>query len=646
MESFQGLVGHSLVVPFGNEELPFGIWDGQVLEGAMIGIDTETSPIEGHSIPRLILASASDTRQHVVIPRERLLDFVQIHSERTFVAHNATFDHWVLVEALGADAEVWWQIVDEGRLRCTDLLEQLILLAKFDEYPRSRSLAELASRYLDVDLFGKDDPRRLQFDRLGNTPLYEVEPWYLQYAVQDAIAAVRIYRKQRARAKQLQPDPSKLLPDALAKYGLLSEIIQVKGAIALAQITRTGMHLAPDRLGPAQQELRERVFQLAEELEAAAPEPVLKRYKLDRYKNDANRGYRLNASGTPQVNEDVIRRLFQEVADQNNLEPPISDEDEKLSLTKHFWADHRELAPVVDTFLELKAQSKLLGFFNNLAGESVHPTYNPIVRSGRVSCRDPNIQQLPRSGGAREIFVPRPGHVLFIIDFAALELRTLAAVCLKRYGESRLAEVFQQGIDAHTYAYCEINGMTLNEFAKWKKRDPDAAKAARNKIKPISFGVPGSMQAAGLAQYAKRSYGQNLSVEEADQLREHLIHDVFPEWEKFLAQTGRKVYTLTGRVRGRLERSGQLFNTQFQGLAGDGAKLCMYALLRAGYRLTAFVHDEFHIELPVGCDYDAAAKDIDGICCRTMEELTMGVPIETEYAVADRWSKAAYGGTR
>ena len=59
--------------------------------------------------------------------------------------------------------------------------------------------------------------------------------------------------------------------------------------------------------------------------------------------------------------------LFQEVADQHNLEPPTSDEDEKLSLTKHFWADHRELAPVVDTFLELKAQSKLLGFFNNLA---------------------------------------------------------------------------------------------------------------------------------------------------------------------------------------------------------------------------------------------------------------------------------------
>ncbi len=229
----------------------------------------------------------------------------------------------------------------------------------------------------------------------------------------------------------------------------------------------------------------------------------------------------------------------------------------------------------------------------------------------------------------------------FTIDFSALELRTLAAVCLKRFGKSRLAEVFQQGIDAHTFAYCEINGMTLDEFAEWKKRDPVAAKAARNKIKPISFGVPGSMRAAGLAQYAKRSYGQVLSVEEANELRSHLVESVFPEWAEFLAQRGIKVYVLTGRVRGRLERSGQLLNTQFQGLAGDGAKLCMYALLRAGYTLTAFVHDEFHVELSVDSDYDAAAKDIDGICCRTMEELTLGVPIETEYALADRWSKAA-----
>ena len=93
------------------------------------------------------------------------------------------------------------------------------------------------------------------------------------------------------------------------------------------------MRLDPERLEPAKRELQERVFQLAEELEAAASEPVLKKYKLERYRNDTNRGYRLNASGTPQVNEDVVRRLFLGVAEEHKLKPPVSEENEKLSLT-------------------------------------------------------------------------------------------------------------------------------------------------------------------------------------------------------------------------------------------------------------------------------------------------------------------------
>jgi DNA polymerase I-like protein with 3'-5' exonuclease and polymerase domains len=628
-----------LAVPFGDEELPFGIWDGQQLNGRLIGIDTETTPIEPNTVPRLILASVSDGEQHYVLPRDRIVPFLRLHDDRVYAAHNATFDHWVLVSWLGEDAELWWQIVDPGRLRCMDLMEQLILLAKFDNHPRPHSLDKLAQHYLDVELFGKDDPRRTQFSLIENIPLDQVAPWFLQYAAQDAIAVVKIYRQQRVRARHLQPDPADLLPDAKRKYGLLSEIIQVKGAIVLDRISRAGMHLDTERLEPTRAELREKVFGLVEELESAAPVPVVKRYKQARFITDTNRGYKLNSSGTPQIDEKAIRELFQQVADQHGLKPPQSNTGQ-LSLTKHCWSDHRELSPIVDAFLELKAQSKLYGFFIGLDGRRIHPEYVPFVRSGRVSCRNPNIQQLPRSGGVREVFVPSPGHVLFIIDFSALELRTLAAVCLKRYGKSRLAEVFQQGIDAHTYAYCEIHGVTLEEFSAWKKKDPAAAKAARNKIKPISFGVPGSMQAAGLAQYAKRSYGQELSVEEAGQLRDHLIRDVFPEWQEFLSQTGNRVYTLTGRVRGRIQRAGQLFNTQFQGLANDGAKLCMYALLRAGYRLTAFVHDEFHVELPIGCNYTAEAERINEICCRTMEELTLGVPIECEYALANHWSKA------
>ena len=67
----------------------------------------------------------------------------------------------------------------------------------------------------------------------------------------------------------------------------------------------------------------------------------------------------------------------------------------------------------------------------------------------------------------------------------------------------------------------------------------------------------------------------------------------------------------------------------------------LWALMRAGYRLIGFVHDEFMIELKIGTDYTAAANDIERICCQTMAEFTPGVKISTEYALADRWSKEA-----
>src|SRR4029077_4189500 len=57
------------------------------------------------------------------------------------------------------------------------------------------------------------------------------------------------------------------------------------------------------------------------------------------------------------------------------------------------------------------------------------------------------------------------------------------------------------------------------------------------------------------------------------------------------------VATLTGRIRGRVHYS-QARNTPFQGLAADGAALALFALVREGFRVVGFVHDEVLVELP------------------------------------------------
>jgi hypothetical protein len=100
------------------------------------------------------------------------------------------------------------------------------------------------------------------------------------------------------------------------------------------------------------------------------------------------------------------------------------------------------------------------------------------------------------------------------------------------------------------------------------------------------------------------------------------------------------VTTLTGRVRGRVGFT-QARNTPFQGLAADGAKLALWSLIRAGYRVAAFIHDEFLIELPEESDHTTEARKIEAILNREMERVTNGVPVACEYALARRWSKKA-----
>jgi hypothetical protein len=100
------------------------------------------------------------------------------------------------------------------------------------------------------------------------------------------------------------------------------------------------------------------------------------------------------------------------------------------------------------------------------------------------------------------------------------------------------------------------------------------------------------------------------------------------------------VVTLTGRLRGKVGFS-QSRNTPFQGIAADGAKIALWGLYRAGFRVVAFIHDEFLIELPLEGDHTEAASRVDRILCESMEQLTGSVPISCEYALSNRWFKAA-----
>lgn len=100
------------------------------------------------------------------------------------------------------------------------------------------------------------------------------------------------------------------------------------------------------------------------------------------------------------------------------------------------------------------------------------------------------------------------------------------------------------------------------------------------------------------------------------------------------------VATTTGRLRGGV-RFTAAKNAPFQGLAADGCKLALWNLTKAGYRVVAFIHDEFVIELNRLADFDLAAAEIPRICSESMQPFVPGIPVPCEFALTERWYKQA-----
>lgn len=79
--------------------------------------------------------------------------------------------------------------------------------------------------------------------------------------------------------------------------------------------------------------------------------------------------------------------------------------------------------------------------------EMIYGKFAPSTRSGRFSCSDQNLQQLPRALKDCFGYKPEDDKVLIYSDYSGLELRCIAAIT----GEPLLLKLFEQGIDVHNY---------------------------------------------------------------------------------------------------------------------------------------------------------------------------------------------------
>lgn len=509
------------VVVVGGRSVKFAQWAGDPMASEVLALDTETAVIEGRgSIPPVAVIQVYDGEVCWLIHPDSLAAFIVANRGATFVCHNCAFD-WHVVDqhlqgAPGSAAKDWAKVVDEDRLSDTMLLDQLVCIAE-GKYVAPRNLADLAHELLEVEV-NKDDPWRLKYGELIGQDWLKVDEAAWLYAATDAVVTRDIYIKLREQAVALSV--------AGSPYGPLTIRLQVKAAIALAAVTRRGMCINGERRAASHDALQARLEEIVVQLQGI-PEFA------EVFRCDRKGRLQMTKTGKPRMKQKELRGVLGGVASQHGLKPPVTSKGE-TGLAADFWREHEEKAPFISLWLQLQESAKLLQFFKNLEEDRIHPRYTTLVRTGRTSSSGPNIQQMPRSGDFREMFVPRPGHDFLIIDYSALELRTLAAVCLNRFKHSVLADAFGAGRDPHCFTAAMWTGIEYDEFLSLKQSDPDRFKLRRQTAKAINFGIPGGLGSVALMQYARLNYGVGLSFEEASRFRHDFLERIYPEIGQYM----------------------------------------------------------------------------------------------------------------
>jgi len=99
------------------------------------------------------------------------------------------------------------------------------------------------------------------------------------------------------------------------------------------------------------------------------------------------------------------------------------------------------------------------------------------------------------------------------------------------------------------------------------------------------------------------------------------------------------VITATGRLRANASYCA-CRNGIMQGLAADGAIYALWKLMRAGYTIANFIHDEVIIEVPEDEHLPAAIADIERLMIAGMHEVVPGANVRVETSVRRSFSKA------
>lgn len=532
----------------------------------------------------MILASVADSLTSWIIKPKDFLSFWVEHMDCEVVFHNVAFDFWVIarhlanikdghtkLEELRSGKEIpwerrrstWFAVAHHNKFHDLMLLDQLYRLGSRPNVvvpPRDLGVvagelgvlgvdkassyrmryAELRGRESEWDQIARDEPGWFEYPRLDARATYD--SWVLLES-----KAQRLVEATSGRSYTTSPQ--------VRRFGLLTEQVQVKAAIALADVGRRGFAVDTRQVDAVESKILDGMR--GDEAWIRENYPQVLTFVGFGSSTRAKRSKTGSVSFNMKALRRELSRLYSKEAGPSQIIPTTAKSGD-VSTTLELWRELLPREPLVQRWSSLVESGKLLGFVSSTRKQNQPPfldlfsglvqttssmpasapvvrtTYDVLKVTGRTGSRSPNLQNFPRDPEFRRMFVAREGYLLVVADYSTIELVTLADVLLWKIGWSRLAETIKAGVDPHAFTAAHILKIKPEDWAGYAKDHPKEAKLARQRAKPINFGVPGGMGDENLQQYARSQYGVEFSLETAHDLRQLLISEVYPEIGEYL----------------------------------------------------------------------------------------------------------------
>ena len=565
-----------------------------------LGFDTETTELDPYR-GDLRLIQLSDGKKTQVIDlkffaelgdlrtmpdlapiRELLSDKKQIK-----IAHNAKFDSKWVRHQLGAELN---GVFD------TFLASQLISAGDQD---RRHSLADVAQFFTGTEL-----DKTLQ---VSDWSLSELSHSQIEYAARDAAILLPLREQMAERLKS----------DDLEKAAEL----EFECVMPIAEMELNGFYLEKSRWREQLEKVKVAQAKAADELQQMLSAGVAQASLFGRSE--------INLDSQQQVTDALL-----------NLGVPVP-------ATTRGW-QLQPLAveyPQVAKLLEYRGVAKSLTSFGENILEFIEPKTGRIhadfrqigAPTGRFSCSNPNLQQIPHDPQYRRCFIAPEGRKLIIADYSQIELRILAEFS----DDENFIKAFVSGQDFHASAASQM----------FNVKPEDVSPEQRSFAKRLNFGI---VYGIGASRFALMTgLGQ---TEAENTMRKYF--GTFRGLDAYLRESGRKVVTeriartasnRMMRLRfdendrqqvGGARRNG--INMPIQGTSADilkrALRLLHDSLRGTSAELVNIVHDEIIVECDTA-EAELTADKLEKAMCSAGKEYIKKVPVKVDVTITGEWAK-------